>query len=180
MSGGANQLNALLPRVPTIQLPFVPTFPSLPFIGCFGGDGKTYIGKKYGNRPDIQKLLHIKQLKKWFRENIDGYIEGKLDNPLRAVAFDARAIRLGLELAEIIEDFNETVGQITEEIDAGLDLVNGRINELNGLRGELLALSGDSLSKADQLMLERYNEYLGELDAQVTRLNGSRNCIGAF
>ncbi|HYX72624.1 MAG TPA: hypothetical protein VE732_07630 [Nitrososphaera sp.] len=166
--------------MPTIQLPFVPTALSLHLIGCFGGDGKTYIGKKHGNRADIQKLLHIKQIKKWFTENIDGYLEGKLDNPQRGILFDARAVRLGQELAEILQDFDETVGQITEEIDAGLALVTGKINELNSLRNELLTLSEGSISKADQLMLQRYGEYSGELGAQAERLNAVKNCIGAF
>jgi chromosome segregation ATPase len=177
---GEEQINRLLPRVPTIQLPFTAPNISVPFIGCFPGDGQTYHRKKHGNRPDHRKLDHIKQLKKDLREKIDLLLEGKLDNPARAAAFDARAVRLAQELEEALSDFNEAVAELTEEFNDALQRVNDRQAELETIRAELLAIPTEARSQVDEYMIGEYNACFGELEAQASRLNSCLACLGVF
>jgi DNA repair ATPase RecN len=177
---GDTQINRLLPRVPTMQLPFSAPSVSVPFIGCFTGDGKTYHRRQHGNRPDHRKLDHIKQLKKDLREKIDLLLEGKLDNPARAALFDSRAVRLADELAEALDDLNTTVSDLSAEINDSIAEVNDRISELNSIKDELLAIPADARSQVQQHMIARYNEYFGELDSQVSRLTSTLSCLGVF
>ncbi|MGB7923453.1 MAG: hypothetical protein WCF57_09430 [Pyrinomonadaceae bacterium] len=173
-------IERLLPRVPTIQLPFdVPSI-HVPFIGCFPGDGTTYIGKKFGNRPDLLKLNHIKQFKKDLLDKIQTLIKGKLDNPARSIAFEAEIIRLTQEISDALEAFNETVSLVTEEIQEALALIDDKKTELEGLRSELMAIPEEERSKVDQHMITRYHQYFGELDAQASRLQSTLSCLGAF
>lgn len=180
MSEIEGQISRLLPRVPTIQLPFsVPTI-SVPFIGCFSGDGKTYVGKKFANRPDFLKLNHLKQKKKELAEEIITQTIGKLDNPARSAAFTVEIARITQDIAEVLDGINETIGAITEELQAGISFVNDKKTELDALRSELLAIPSDMRTKVEQHMIERYNEYFGELDAQADRLTSTIACLGVF
>lgn len=180
MSYGQAQIHRLLPRVPTIQLPFSVPNISVPFIGCFSGDGKIYHKRKHGNRPDLLKLNHIKQFKKDLLDKIQTLIKGKLDNPARSVAFDAEIVRLTQEITDALDAFNETVSEITQEIQRDIATINNKVGELNSLRDELLTIPAEARSKVDQHMIERYNQYFGELDAQATRLQSTLACLGAF
>lgn len=170
----------ILPSVPTVQLPFSVPNISVPFIGCFSGDGKTYVGKKYGNRPDLLKLNHLKQKKKELEEEIITQTIGKLDNPARSAAFAEEIIRITSDISEVVDGIMETIGEITEELSAGIAFVNEKKSELEAAREELLAIPSDIRSKVDQHMIERYNEYFGELDAQANRLSSAISCLGIF
>jgi hypothetical protein len=170
----------LLPRVPTIQLPVnIPTI-SVPFIGCFSGDGKTYTGKRWGNRPDILKLNHLKQKKKELEEEIITQTIGKLDNPARSIAFAAEIVRIAADITEVVDGITTTLGEITEELNAGIAVVNDKKSELNNLLEELLAIPAEARGKVEQHMIARYNEYFEELEAQATRLESTRSCLGVF
>lgn len=180
MSVVGEQIPRLLPRIPAVQLPFNAPTISVPFIGCFPGDGKTYVGKKWGNRPDFLKLNHLKQKKKELEEEIITQTIGKLDNPARSVAFTAEIARITQDIAEVVGGITETIGDITEEIQAGIAFINERKDEVQGLLNDLLAVPADVRSKVEQRMIQRYTEYFGELEAQADRLTSIIGCLGAF
>lgn len=72
------------------------------------------------------------------------------------------------------------MGQVTAEVNAAVTLINSRKNELETARGELLAISAEARSKTEALMIERYDQYFGELDAQASRLQSTLSCLTAF
>jgi hypothetical protein len=152
----------------------------VPFIGCFPGDGKSYVGKKWGNRPDLLKLNHLKQKKKELEEQIITQTIGKLDNPPRSIAFTAEIARITEDIATVVNGIMETIGEVTEELNAGIALINEKKNELEQVRGELLSIPADVRSKVEQHMIERYNEYFSELDMQAQRLQSTISCLGVF
>lgn len=170
----------LLPRVPTIQLPFNVQTINVPLLACFSGDGKTYTGKKFANRPDLLKLQHLKQQIAQFEERIITQTIGKLDNPARSAGFVAQIAEITEKITEATQSIVETVGDVTEEIDANLQLVNARIEELNALRDELNAVPINLRSKVEARMIARYDEYFGELEAQASNLQSARNCVMSF
>jgi hypothetical protein len=180
MRYGERQFARLLPSVTTIQPPFITPNIVVPFIGCFPGDGNSYVGKKFANRPDILRLNHLKQKKRELEEEIITQTIGKLDNPMRSAGFTTEIARITADIAEIVDAITETVGAITEEINAGIAFVNQRKSELEQERNELLAIPADVRSKLEQHMLTRYDEYFGELEAQADRLQSIIGCLGAF
>lgn len=170
----------LVPQVPAIQLPHLPALPGMPFLGCFPADGQTYVGKKWANRPDLRVLDHVRQLKKHLEEEIITHTIGKLDNPLRAAGFAEEIARLEVEIDEAIDTFYEVVGSVTGEINASLGFIGDRQEELNQARDELLSIPAGARSKVEQRLLERYDEYFGELEAQGQRLQSTLNCLMSF
>ena len=75
------------PKLPSLSLPTIRSLPTIPFVGCAGGDGTTYLGDQFGNLPDLQAALHAKALKKALVEQVYALVQGQLPDPAR------RAIR---------------------------------------------------------------------------------------
>jgi hypothetical protein len=179
-SYGDTFIPRLLPRVPTIQLPFSAPTINVPLLSCFSGDGRSYVGRHFANRPDLLKLQHLKQQIAQFEERIITQTIGKLDNPARSAGFAAQIAEITAKITDATQSITETVGDVTEEIDASLQLVNARIEELNALRDELNAVPINMRSKVTTRMMARYEEYFGELEAQVSNLQSARSCVMSF
>jgi hypothetical protein len=170
----------IIPRVPVVQAQFnLPTI-SVPLVGCFSGDGKVYVGKKWGNRSDLLLLNHVKQFKKDLTDKIITMFIGSKDNPTRALEFAVEMGRLAQEIDEALDAFEEVVGQITEEINAAIDIANSMMGELNSLVAAIVLTPAQARSKVQELMLNRYHKYFDKLEAQVSRLETTRNCLSIF
>lgn len=157
---------------PSIRLPI-----DIPFVGCTGGSAKTYVGKQLGNIPDFATMLHIRTIKKAIEEQIYALLQGMLPDLLRPPVYYARAILLISQVAEIIATLNQVISQVFAEVNAAITFVNQQITSLQNAANELLALPSETLSAAQALMIQRYQEYTGELNAQIGRLQSTLSCL---
>jgi phage-related tail protein len=171
---------SLAPKLPSIALPAIGNLPSIPFVGCAGGDATAYFNSQFGGLPDFQAVLHIKAAKKFIEEQIYALVEGKLNDVLRPPVYDARAVLLGAQLLEIIATGTTLINNLKAVIDDNINFVNGRINEVNGLKNQISNIPAEARTRVQQVMLERYTRYAGELEAQAQRLNSTLACLGAF
>ena len=157
---------------PQIRLPI-----DIPFVGCTGGSAKTMVGKQLGNIPDLATLLHIRTIKKAIEEQIYALLQGMLPDLLRPPVYAARAAQLLTEVVAFIATLNQVISQVLAEVNAAIGFINQKVTELENAANELLALPGNALSAAQQLMLQRYEEYTGELNAQAGRLQSTLGCL---
>lgn len=168
----------ILPRPPRVQLPVnIPTI-NVPLSGCFSGDGHTYVGKHFGNRPDFLKLNHLKERKKDIADKIITFEKMQLDKPLERIAAQIEKARLTQEVVEFMEDAAELIGNIEEEIDGAVTLINGKIAELTMLQGDLNAIPLMARSAVERLLLRRYGQYKEKLTTHKGNLLNVRNCLG--
>jgi len=167
------------PKLPNITLPNIRGIPTIPFVGCAGAQGTTYVGEQFGNVPDIGAIREIKALKKSLEEQIYALIQGKLPDATRPAPYDARAIQLTNEVAQLVTKLNEVIAGATAEAEAAIDFVNGKIGELNTAKGLLEGIPAGARSPVQQLMIERYDRYVGELNDQAGRLQSTIDCIAA-
>jgi len=156
----------------TIRLPI-----HIPRVGCPGADARSYIGEQFGNLPDLKDALHIKHLKKILNDHIYSLLKGKLPTILRAPLYDAKALDLIQHVAELVSVFNQVVGQAIAEYNATVGFINQKKGELNQALAEIAAIPAQSQTAVNRLAHQRYNEYLGELDQQITRLQTSITCL---
>ena len=180
MSIGGDAITRLAAKVPTVQAPFTAPTLSVPFLSCFSGDGRTFVGRHFSNRPDLLKLQHLKQLIVQYEERIITQTIGKLDNPLRSAGFVAQIVEITDKIATATAAITSAVGEITEEIDAGISFINDRITDLNALRAELNAVPENLRTKVAAHLIARYEQYFGELESQLSRLNAARACVQSF
>lgn len=172
--GGIERLTA---KVPTIQSEFNAPVINVPFVGCFSGDGQTYIGRHFGNRPDILRLNHLRQKIKEYEQRIITMTIGKLDNPLRSAGFAEEIVRITEEIAAMTNAVTETVGLLTEELQAGINFVNARMGELDSLITGLQNIPEQLRTRTEVKLLKRYNQYFGELESQAVRLQTAKDCL---
>lgn len=161
------------PKLPTLTLPSIRSIPTIPFVGSAAASGTTYIGEQFGNVPDLNVVLHIKTVKKALLEQIYALIEVELPDPVRPIPYAARAAQLTNELAEVAAFLAEIVAGITAEVNAAIDFANERIGEVNQAKSEIESTAAGARSPLQQLMLQRYDRYEGELAAQVGRLQST-------
>lgn len=166
-------------KLPSLALPSIRSMPSIPGVGCVPSDGHSYLGEQFGNLPDVQTLLHVKHLKKVVAEEIEALIEGYLPAPARAPLWATRVAKLTEYIAELNEVLTETVGRATAEINATLNFISSKQAELNNALSQIQSVSEAARSATQKLMAQRYNEYLGELDAQATRLQATIACFSS-
>ena len=157
---------------PSVRLPF-----QIPFIGCTGGSAKTFVGEQLGNIPDTQTLLHIKNLKKSLEEQIYALIKGQLPDIARPPVYAARAAQLVTEVASLVAALNSVISSAIAEINAAISFVNQKKTELENSLNEILAIPSEQLRASQELMQQRYQEYLGELNAQIGRLQSTLGCL---
>jgi hypothetical protein len=179
VSIAAGQIERLPAKVPTIQGEFNAPSINVPFIGCFSGDGQTYIGRNFGNRPDILRLNHLRQKVKEYEQRIITMTIGQLDNPPRAEGFAEEIVRITADIATMVNAITETVAEVTEELQAGINFVNARMGELDQLRTGLQSIPEELRTRTEAKLIERYNQYFGELESQASRLETAMNCLGA-
>lgn len=166
-------------KLPSLNLPHIRSMPSIPGVGCVPSDGHSYLGEQFGNLPDMQTLLHVKHLKARVAEEIEMLIEGYLPSAARAPLWAARVAKLTEYIAELNEVLSETVGRAAAEINATLSFISSKQAELNSALNQIQAVPEAARSATQRLMAQRYNEYLGELDAQATRLQATIACFSS-
>lgn len=168
-----------LPEIkpPSWNIPAVRNLPMIPKVGCVSGNATTQIGEQMANFPDIQALPHIKALNKVITEQIGTLLEGKLPDAPRAIVYEVRKARLITELADIISKGAELAGQFQAEVNAAIEACNAKINDLNQAQAALLQIPENARSVIQDKMISRYNEYIGEINGQIGRLQQSLGCL---
>lgn len=165
------------PRLPHLTLPTVRPIPTIPHVGCAGGSGTTYVGAQFGNLPDLHAALAIKKLKKALEEQIYALVQGQLPDLTRPPVYAARAAQLVNEVAELVQTLNQVVTGLIAEANAAINFVNGTINDINAAKAALETVPEGARNAVQRLMMQRYERYLGELNAQVGRLQSTITCI---
>jgi hypothetical protein len=170
-------LNIPEAKLPDLPLPAIRLPVHLPRIGCPGADARSYIGEQFGSLPDLYDALHIKHLRKIINDQIYALLKGQLPTPLRKPLYYEKALDLIQHIAELIAVFNQVIGQVIAEYNATIAFINQKKGELNQKIAEIGGIPGGSQTAVHRLALQRYNEYIGELDQQVSRLGTSVTCI---
>ncbi len=168
-----------LPQLPHLNLPQVRPLPSIPGVGCAGGDPTAIFGDQYGGLPDLQSVLHLKILKKHYEEMIETLVEGYLNEIPRQAVWAARVAEYTSHIAELVGKFNELVGAMNAAVNANIQAINQTKDELQGMLDGIMAVPEARRNAVQQLMAQRYTEYLGELDAQASRLQDTLTCLSA-
>lgn len=164
-------------KSPSWNVPTVRNLPTIPTVGCVSGNATTQIGEQFGNFPDIQALPHVKALNKLITEQIGTLLEGKLPDVPRAALYEIRKARLITELANIVNTATQIAGQIQAEVNAVISALNEKINEINEAKDLLLQIPENARSAIQNKTIERYNEYIEEVNAQIGRLQTSLGCL---
>lgn len=164
-------------KVPDVHLPVIRLPISIPRIGCPGSDARSYIGEQFGSLPDLYDALHIKHLHKLLNDHIYSLLKGQLPTPLRKPLYLAKALDLIEHVAEIVATFNQVIGQAIAEYNATIVFLNQKKAEINGKLTAVNAIPANAMTAVNRLQRQRYQEYLGELDRQISKLAVSINCI---
>lgn len=164
-------------KSPSWNVPTARNLPTIPTVGCVSGNSTTQIGEQFGSFPDIQALPHVKALNKVITEQIGTLLEGKLPDVPRAAAYEVRKARLITELANIVNSATQIAGQIQVEVNATISALNEKIEEMNEAKNLLLQIPENARSAIQGKTIERYNEYIEEINAQIGRLQTSLGCL---
>jgi hypothetical protein len=170
----------MLPKIklPNVRTPRIKGIPSLPKVGCAGGNPNAYFGNQYGNLPDVAALLHLRHLKKVIEDHIGTLIDGYLPTLLRKPKYVVRVLRLTREVQQVARQIVTLVSAAQSEYGAQLNYVNRQIAEVNGAARELAALPASARSEVQTHLLNRYNEYAADLNAQAGRIQQALGCLG--
>ena len=164
-------------KLPNLTLPAIGNLPHLPHIGCAGADANSYVGKQFGNLPDLHAVAHLKSATKWMSEQIYALFKGQLPFATRPPVYQARMAQLTDELAEMSTALTDAINGVVSEATAAIGGVNTKINELNSVKNEILALPEGARSALQRAALDEFNACIGELNAQKTRLQTSITCV---
>jgi hypothetical protein len=170
-------MNIPQPKLPHITLPTIRSIPTIPHVGCAGGDGTSYVGKQFGNVPDLHAVLHIRTVKKALAEQIYALLKGQLPFATRPPFYDARMVQLTNEVAELTEALTSIVSEVSGDINDAINFVGEKITAMNELKNAIAAVPEQARSAVDRLMFERYGRYAQELNAQKHRLQSTLDCV---
>jgi len=166
-------------KLPHLALPAIRNIPTVPHVGCAGADGTSYVGKQFGNLPDLHAVLHLKTLKKALDEQVYALIEGELPFVTRPPIYAARAAQLTNEIAELVDATTSIVNTVTSNINDAIGYVNQQVAAVNAAKNLIAGVPEGARSAVQKLMFDRYGRYAQELNAQKTRLQSSLTCIGS-
>lgn len=164
-------------KLPSWNVPAIRNLPSIPNVGCVSGNGTTLIGEQFGNFPDVQALPHVKALNKVITEQIGTLLEGKLPDVPRAILYEIRQARLVIELAQMVSAAATLAGQIQAEINGSIAACNEKVGDLNAAKNAILQTPANLRSAVQTKALSRYNQYIGEINDQVGRLETTLGCL---
>jgi len=175
-------MDSLIPQIPPARPPSVPlpqirTPIHIPFVGCPGADSTSYIGAQFGNIPDLADALHLKHLRKIVNDQIFALIQGELPTIFRAAVYAAKAADLISQVIQFLATLNQVIGEAMGEYNAAVTFVQGKVAEINSASAAISALPAAGLSATRQLAQSRFQEYTGELNAQLGRLATSISCL---
>lgn len=166
-------------KLPHLTLPTIKNLPTIPHVGCAGGDGTSYVGNRFGNLPDLQALLHLKALHKLLNEQMYALLKGELTDIPRAAAYAARLTTLTDEVAEMVAMITDTVNDLTANINDAIGYVDQQLAAVNSAKNLIVAVPEGARSAVQKLMFERYGRYAQELNAQKGRLQSTIECIAS-
>ncbi|SRR5260370_28671751 len=164
-------------KLPHLPLPAIGNLPHLPHVGCAGADANSYVGKQFGNLPDLHAVLHLKSATKWMTEQIYALIQGELPFATRPPVYAARAAQLVDQLAEMTSTLTDTINNVVDEAAAAINGVNAKLNELNAAKNQVLAIPEAARSAVQRAALDEFNACITELNAQKVRLQTSITCV---
>ena len=168
-----------LAKLPHLTLPTIDSLPTIPHVGCAGGDGTSYAGKKFGNLPDLHALLHLKSLHKLLNEQMYALLKGELTDTPRAAAYAERLATLTDEVADMVSMITDTVSDLTANINDAISYIDQQVAAVNSAKNSIAAVPEGARSAVQKLMFERYGRYAQELNAQKTRLQSTITCIAS-
>lgn len=164
-------------KLPSWNIPNVRSVPTIPHVGCVGGNATTIIGEQLGSLPDIAALPHIKALQKVITEQIGTLIEGKLPDIARSPLYQVRQLRLVQELSQIVSEATSIANQVQAEVNAGISFCNEKIADFNASKNAILQTPAELRSAIQKKTLDRLNEYTDEINGQIGRLQSSLGCL---
>lgn len=170
-------MNLPQPKIAQLNLPQIRLPIHLPRVGCPGADARSYIGEQFGNLPDLVDAFHAKHLRKVLNDQIYALLKGQLPTILRRVLYLQKALELIQDVADVIAVLNQVIGQAIAEYNATINFIAQKQAEINQSISIIEGIPAHARTEVQKLTIERYNEYLGELDAQITRLQTSITCI---
>lgn len=170
-------MNLPQPKIPQINLPEIRLPIHLPRIGCPGGDGRSYIGEQFGNLPDLVDAFHAKHLRKIINDQIYALLKGQLPTIIRRGLYFQKALELIEDVVAIVEVLNQVIGQAIAEYNATIGFIEQKKTELNQTISIIEGIPAATRTAVQTETIKTYNRYIGELDAQITRLQTSIICM---
>lgn len=164
-------------KIPQIDLPTIRLPIHIPKIGCPGADGRSYVGEQFGNLPDLVDAFHVKHLRKVVNDQIFALLKGQLPTILRKGLYLQKAVELIQDVLAFIQVLNQVIGAAIAEYNATISFINGKISELNQSIALIEDIPEGARTAVNTLALQRFNEYIGELNQQKQRLQRSIACI---
>jgi hypothetical protein len=146
-------------------------------VGCPGADARSYIGEQFGSLPDLYDALHTKHLRKVINDQIYALLKGQLPTLLRKGLYLIKALELIDDVIAIVSVLNQVIGQAIAEYNATITYINVVKGRLNAAIADINGISATARTETQKLALQRYQEYLGELDRQISQLGTSISCI---
>ncbi len=165
------------PKLPEIRLPIIRAPLGIPHVGCPGAEAQSYLGEQFGNLPDLYDALHTKHLRKVINDQIYALLKGQLPTVIRRGFYYQKMLELIQEVAEIVAVFNQVIAQAIAEYNAVIAFINKKKGEINVSIQAINGIPGSARTAVQRLALQRYQEYLGELDTQLSRLATSISCV---
>jgi hypothetical protein len=165
------------PKLPELGLPTIRVPLHIPHVGCPGAEAQSYLGGQFGNLPDLYDALHTKNLRKVINDQIYALLKGQLPTVIRRGFYYQKMLELIRQVAEMISVLNQVIAQAIAEYNAVIAFINRKKGELNRAIQDINGIPGSGRSAVQRLAVQRYQEYLGELDLQISRLNTSISCV---
>jgi hypothetical protein len=164
-------------KIPQINLPTIRIPIHIPKIGCPGADARSYVGEQFGNLPDLVDAFHVKHLRKVVNDQIFALLKGQLPTILRKGLYLQKAVELIQDVVAFIQVLNQVIGAAIAEYNATIGFINTKISQLNQSIAEIQAIPEGARTAVNTLALQRFNEYIVELNQQKQRLQRSIMCI---
>lgn len=166
-------------KLPDIDLPQIRPLPSIPFLNCIPATPEKLTGRQMGKQPDLSALAHIRALKKNIVEKLIILLEGQLPDLPRSIAYEANRVRLVAEMAQIGAEGVAIAGKLAEDAEENIAEINARIEILNEGISAYEDIGNDVRSAIQQKTIERFGEYIDELEQQKSRWESVMSCISA-
>ncbi|HEX8565415.1 MAG TPA: hypothetical protein VF648_07060 [Pyrinomonadaceae bacterium] len=166
-------------KLPHLQLPQIRPLPSIPFVGCIPATPETLVGRQMGKQPDLSALAHIRALKKNIIEKLIILLEGQLPDFPRKIAYETNRVRLVAELAEIVAEGVAIAARLAADAQENIEEINNQIDILNEGISAYQEIGEAVRTRIQQKTIDRFGEYINELEQQKGRWESVMSCITA-
>lgn len=149
--------------------------PVIPHVGRVEASSKLLVGKQRTLLPNQSSLTQIRALKKALEEQIYALVKGQLPDAARPPVYAARAAQLANEVGQLVSALNSIITQIQAEAAQARAAADAAKHDLQSALSELKTIPPMQRTAAQKLMIERKNEYLNELMAQIENAHSDGN-----